>query len=429
MSVSNPTIYPAESADVKHFISGQQKRNDHFLHAAVRLNGKSDIDLLKRALTALFPAVPLLTCRFQADENRAEWISGEWTAEDMIRLVETEDREQALQDHLVIQLDEQAGPQARITVIREPGCDTIAFVFNHMICDGGGFRDFLYLLSRSYSYFETHPSADRLPFPLPDPEKRGMDQVFNGMSPQQVDEIRKAELHSYAQTEKDHLPLTGDAEKPFIIHHKVDRKQFQFIKSYARKQGATINDALFAVYICALSEVLPVETIVLDCPVNARAYLPKGYLPGICNLTSNYICAVPKLADPSFDEALKRVKQVMDREKVSLAPLKVYWELDEVYKKRPLAEAVQEFPKIYRIPINGMTNIGILDPDQLNYGDCQAVDAFISGSIKYAPYFQVAVTTFNGEITFSTNFHGTEQDHLWLEQFVDRMIHFFPSQE
>lgn len=428
MSVRNPTIYPAESADVKHFISGQQKRNDHFLHAAVRLNGMSDINLLKRALTALFPAVPLLTCQFQADDNHAEWIAGDWTAEDMIRFVETEDREQALQDNLVIKLNEQTGPQALITIIRESGCDTIAFVFNHMICDGGGFRDFLYLLSQSYSYFANHPSSDRLPYALPDPEKRGIDQIFNGMSKHQLDEIKKADLHSYVQTDKDHLPLTGDAAKPFIIHHKVDGKRFKFIKSYAREQGATINDALFAAYICALSEVLLVETIVLDCPVNARTYLPKNYIPGICNLTSNYICAIPKLTDPTFDEALKQVKQVMDQEKVSLAPLKVYWELDEVYKKRPLAEAVQEFPKIYRIPINGMTNIGILDPDQLSFGS-QAIDAFISGSIKYAPYFQIAVTTFNGEMTFSTNFHGTEKDHVWLDQFVDRMIHFFPVQE
>jgi NRPS condensation-like uncharacterized protein len=427
MNVSNPGAYPAESADVKHFISGQQKRNDHFLHAAVRLDGESDIDLLIKALTALFPAVPLLTCRFQTDRNKAEWIDAGWTAEDMIHLVKTDNREQTLQEHLVIKLDALKGPQAQITVIRESGKDTLAFVFNHMICDGGGFRDFLYLFSRSYTYFANHPAARELPYSLPDPGKRGINQIFDAMDSRQMEEIWHAARHSYAQTDKDHLPLTGDAHRPFIIHHKVDRNRFQWVKDYAKKRGATINDALFAAYVCALSEVLPVETVVLDCPVNARAYLPEGAVPGICNLTSNYICAVPRLEKPSFDEALRQVKLVMDKEKESLAPLNVYWELEEVYQKQPLEEAVKAFPKIYRIPINGMTNIGVLDPDQLNFGPCQAIDAFISGSIKYAPYFQVAVTTFNGEMTFSTNFHGTDRDHVWLDHFVDRMIGFFPS--
>lgn len=427
MNVSNPTLYPAESADVKHFISGQQKRNDHFLHAAVRLNGETDVALLKKSLTALFPAIPFLTCRFQADRNKAQWIAAGWTADDIVKLVETDNRERALENHLTIKLDELTGPQVRITVIRDSGCDTLTFVFNHMICDGGGFRDFLYLFSRSYNYFADHPAAGQLPFSLPDPEKRGMNQVFDAMNRQQMNEIQSAALHSYAQTDKDHLPLSGDAARPFIIHHKVDRNRFKWVKDYARQHGATINDALFAVYVCALSEVLPVETIVLDCPVNARAYLPEGTVPGICNLTSNYICAVPRLAEPNFDTALKQVKQVMDKEKVSLAPLKVYWELDDAYHRLPLEEAVKAFPKIYRIPVNGMTNIGIIDPGQLNFGRCFPVDAFISGSIKYAPYFQVAITTFNGEMTFSTNFHGTEKDHDWLDRFVDRMIGFLPE--
>lgn len=417
--------YPAESADIKHFISGEKKRNDHYLHAVIRFDRTVDVDLLRNAVQATFRAVPLLTCRFVESGEKAFWEEAGWTAREMVSLIESTDREKDVQAHLVIKPDEKAGPQLRITVVREKNADTLAFIMNHMICDGGGMKDYLYLLSQCYSVLAAgldHPMPD-----MPDPELRSINQVFSGMSREQKDRIRQAQLSPYVQSERDHLPLTGDEHHPFVITHQVPAEQFDSIKDYAKRRGATVNDALFAAYVCALSDALSTDLIVLDCPVNSRAYLPKDYRPGICNLTSNIICAVPSHAGESFDEALASVKKVMDRQKGSLEPFKVYWDLEEVYRTLPLPEAKKRFPKIYSIPFNGMTNIGIIDDRILSFKGLHVRDAFISGSIKYAPYFQIAVTTFRKAMTFSTNFHGTEADREWLDRFVKRMIGYFPK--
>ncbi|MFT8316828.1 MAG: condensation domain-containing protein [Sporolactobacillus sp.] len=420
-----PSIYTAESADIKHFISGMKQRNDHYLHAVIDFPGEIDPAQLKQALRATFRAMPLLTCRFVKTEDQAYWEEAGWTEADMVRLIASDDRAQDVQRQLVQKLDEQKGPQVGLSIIRVDQRDSLVIVLNHMICDGGGIRDYLYLLCECYNLIGRKGHPEQLQ--MPSPQRRSFNQIFDYLSDKQLQEVKAATVHHFQQTEADHLPLEGDSAHPFVIRHRISAERFEKIKAYAKAHGATINDALFAAYLCALSNVLQVKQIVLDCPVNVRAYLPQDYVPGFCNLTSNIICAIPSHAGETYEEALKSVKQVMDRQKDSLEPLKVYWDLEQAYQNLPLAEAIAAFPTIYKIPINGMTNIGILDPKKLTFGSLEPIDASISGSLKYAPYFQIAVTTFKKAMTFSTNFHGTEKDYLFLDQLVQKMIASFPD--
>lgn len=425
MAAASKRTYPAESADIKHYISGQKKRNDHYLHAVIQFDRPIQFELLKKAVQATAKAVPLLSCRFVETEEEAYWQEAGWKPQDMVYLINTDDREKTLYENLIVKLDEKKGPQLRLAVVRDTQGDSLAIVMNHMVCDGGGIKDYLYLLSRCYT--SLHDNSDDDLQKLLFPGRRSINQVFDAMTDSQLEKIKNAELHQHLQSGKDRLPLTGDENRPFIITHKISSNQFDTIKNYTKQRGATINDALFSAYVCALSRTLETSRIVLDCPVNIRTFLPKDVQPGICNLTSNIVCAVPATAGESFDKALQSVKEVMDTQKGSLEPLKVYWDLEQTYQTLPLQEAKKHFPKIYSIPFNGMTNIGILDDRQLRFGDAQPIDAYISGSIKYTPYFQVAVTTFRKEMTFSTNFHGTKEDYEWLDHFVNQMIGYLPD--
>ncbi|MBM7658197.1 hypothetical protein [Sporolactobacillus spathodeae] len=418
-------IYPAETADIKHFVSGINQRNDHYLHAIIEFDGFLNIASLKKALRSTFRALPMLTCRFVRSAEKAWWEEAGWTEDAMIDLIQTDNKEQTIQQQLICKPNELKGPQIHIGVVRTGENDSLAIVLNHMICDGGGIRDYLYLLATCYTTIEQQGDPSVIKMPLAD--HRSFQQVFEHLSAEQLKTIQETTVCHYPQTEKDHLPLQGDPSHPFVIRHRLAAERFDTIKKHAKQFNATINDALFAAYICAMADYLPVEKIILDCPVNARAYLPTDYQPGFCNLTSNIICAIPTHHGECYEEALTSVKKVMDEQKGSLSPLSVYWDLDQAYMTLPLNDAIKEFPKIYRIPINGMTNIGILDAEKLRFGSATPVNASISGSIKYAPYFQIAVTTFQKSMTFSTNFHGTENDFQFLDHLVTKMIGYFPE--
>ncbi|MCO7126999.1 condensation domain-containing protein [Sporolactobacillus shoreicorticis] len=420
-------IYSAESADIKHFVSGEKKKNDHYLHAVIHFDSIINENVLIQAVQATQVSLPLLSCRFVEKNDQAYWEEAGWKAQNMVYMDEADNRQSAIQKNLTIKLNEKVGPQLRIAVIRKDNQDSLAIVLNHMICDGGGFKDYLYLLSDCYSRIASGESSLETPHLL-DPTARSISQIFDAMDEQQLEQIKNARLTNYVQSEKDHLPLSGDENQPFIITHETSAAQFDSIKNDAKSKGATINDALFAAYVCALSNVVRADPIVLDCPVNLRTYLSPEARPGFCNLTSNITCVVPSHVGTTFDHALLSVKKVMDAEKSSLEPLRVYWDLEEAYQTHSLSEAKRIFPSIYSIPVNGMTNIGIIDENKLTFADHVVRDVSISGSIKYAPYFQIAVTTFRKKITFCTNFHGTEQDRKFLDEFVNRLIEFLPHQ-
>lgn len=69
-------------------------------------------------------------------------------------------------------------------------------------------------------------------------------------------------------------------------------------------------------------------------------------------------------------------------------------------------------------PPIALTNIGLIDKNQLVFDNVKIKNVYINGAIKYNPYFQVAVTTFNNEPTFSINFYGTEKDKEKVNNFL-----------
>jgi NRPS condensation-like uncharacterized protein len=65
-----------------------------------------------------------------------------------------------------------------------------------------------------------------------------------------------------------------------------------------------------------------------------------------------------------------------------------------------------------------MTNMGILDAAQMVFGDLLPQDAFMCGSIKYKPHFQLAISSYDGELTLSVNLLGNSHDRDCIHSFL-----------
>lgn len=46
----------------------------------------------------------------------------------------------------------------------------------------------------------------------------------------------------------------------------------------------------------------------------------------------------------------------------------------------------------------------------------------MTGSIKYSPYFQVAISTFDDQATLSVNLYGTQSDRNTISFFLDKLV-------
>ena len=68
-------------------------------------------------------------------------------------------------------------------------------------------------------------------------------------------------------------------------------------------------------------------------------------------------------------------------------------------------------------PLICMTNIGVLDAARLSFGDLRPTDAYLCGSIKYKPYFQLAMSSYQDELTLSVNLYGSASDRARILSF------------
>jgi NRPS condensation-like uncharacterized protein len=111
----------------------------------------------------------------------------------------------------------------------------------------------------------------------------------------------------------------------------------------------------------------------------------------------------------------------MDKKKGSNIGLNGFIKLDLMHRILGDRIANRMLMSILKNPLICMTNVGILDSAQIAFGDLRPRDAFLCGSIKYKPYFQLAISSYDGELTLSVNLLGCASDRNSILSFFDEI--------
>jgi NRPS condensation-like uncharacterized protein len=409
---NNVTRYKAEVFDIMQCIFSSF--NDHQLHCVINFNKHIDDICLKRAVDMSSRVFPLIKCRFVQKWRVAYWEECDFTSEDIVKIFETENPETEIEKLVVFKTDETIGPQIRINIARSQACDSICIIINHMLCDANGFKEYLYMLSSIYSHLikDVNYKSDFIM------GSRSAQQIFKQFSIFEKVKVlfSSAKLSKYDSGVE--FKFEGDTNNPFIAKHNISSDRFLSIKSYARKNNATINDVILTAYIRVLHKFLNCRGIPIPCAVDLRKYLPEKNGEIICNLVSNMICDIGRDLGDTFNETLSKVKLSMDAEKRSLSCLNGPLLLEIIFKLLPYKIAKRIVTEKFKNPPIHITNIGQIDKSKLVFDNLEIRNSYINGSIKYKPYFQVAVTTFDNEVTFSINFSGTENDKGKIDDFL-----------
>jgi NRPS condensation-like uncharacterized protein len=153
--------------------------------------------------------------------------------------------------------------------------------------------------------------------------------------------------------------------------------------------------------------------------VDMRRYIERtGELKSMANLTSTTSTQLKYRTNENFEETLYRVKSIMDRNKGANLGLNAFIKLNFIYRRLGDRIANCIARTALRNPFIGMTNIGILDAAQMSFGDLRPQDAFMCGSIKYRPHFQLAMSYYDGELTLSINLEGSAGDRDSIRSFL-----------
>ena len=306
-----------------------------------------------------------------------------------------------------------------VRLVRANNKDTLCIVMNHMVCDGAAFKEYLYLLASLYRGPDSGGNILRY-----GNGSRDFRQIYRHMN--LLDRVRA--FFMLGDYRKDHIffPLSENEDEavPFILRHTLSRIKFQALRSYAKKLGATINDVVFASYYRALHETLNLkegESITIPCMVDLRRYLSGGKADGLCNLTSSIACNIGADIGSNLEETVLLVSAEMKRRKERYPGLAGLSTLQVLFGLLPFSKLKARMKISFPNPLIGITNIGVIDSERLVFGDVPVNDAFVTGSIKYKPYFQLAFTTFNETITLSIAQYGSEKDRKTIGRFLNTL--------
>ncbi|MDR3645833.1 MAG: hypothetical protein P4M02_12255, partial [Clostridia bacterium] len=292
--------------------------------------------------------------------------------------------------------------------------DTLCAMINHMVCDGTGFKEYLYLLAGLYTQCagNTDYSTELACGP------RDARQLFSRFS--LTERLRIFFSDSGLSAQKDLMPyaLQGDKANPFFVTLPVSREELTGAHTFAKAHGATLNDLFLTAYMRALSRVTGTGAVIIPCPVDLRKYLPQQHKHGICNLTGNLICSVKIAESEPFEQTLLNLSRQMKRQKASTDCLKPVMTLELACRLLPFRLLRRAFFKAFTIPVVSYTNLGIVDSEQLRFGDTGIDEVCLTGAVKYVPYFQIALSSFNGGSTLSCNLYGTRKDRADIAHFL-----------
>jgi NRPS condensation-like uncharacterized protein len=410
--------YTAEAFDQMQLLWDIKRFNDHQLRCVLRFECALDAETLRRAVVASIEAFPILGTRYIGG-TRPHWASLD--RRDYDRAFVVAQNEVDFEKILVSKVDEAIGPQVNVCLLNSRPF-SIALKLNHMVCDAADFKTYLYLLCGLYAGV-LPDGGDR---PAACTEDRSVRRILKrfGLGTRLKSVLLQSNENNHSGGIR--FPLNGSGPtQPFVLIRKIGRERAAALKDCGKRKGATLNDVVLTVFYRCLFRRLAVRAgtqLRVPVMVDMRRYLAKSeHLSSLTNLTSTVSTHLDYRPENCFDDTLGSVKTIMDRRKRSNLGLNGFVKLDRTYRILGDRIANRLLRSVLKHPLISMTNMGILDSGRLWFGDRRPCDAFLCGSIKYKPYFQLALSSYDGELTLSANLVGSNDDRDRILSFFDEM--------
>ncbi len=412
------TKYKAEIFDCLQFLYNTTGFNDHQLHCVIKFESKVNARIMEKAVASLTKTVPVLTRVYRHNNGHSYW---EATDElDLSELFRVVDNIEEFEAFTYSKTYEEAGPQIKVCLLQAE-TDSLSIVMNHMVTDGMGIKQCAYLLSEIYSNLVKNPGFK--PENIIDGD-RDFRKVLSHIP--LLDKIKILFLNNKDNNQRvDYaFPMSGDENiAPFILTHELIPERYSSILSYCKKHAVTVNDVMLTAYFRVLSKMLGINGKALNIPImiDMRRYLKEKDFRTLTNLASTVIITATVEAQEDFSATLARVCAEMKNKKNNYLGINPYIKLDTLFRLCKGNLAYKILKRSLKNPNICMTNIGVLDSAKLHFEGSHISNAYVCGSIKYRPHFQMAVSSFNDRMTLSVNLYGSLQDRNRISEFFKLM--------
>lgn len=364
------------------------------IYCHMEFEGSLDVSCLQSAIAHSCQYVPEVLYTY--DFTRGRFVDKGFTVDDTIRHAS---------DLPQWELDKK--PQLQIAVNSEE--KKLIVGMSHILTDGKGFLQYLYLLSFLYNGNKPVSSLKNC---------RDISSVLKNIRIGRPTE--QTRRHRYVTVPP--LRENSRGEWYYCLSSRILPKDFSALYCKSKKQNVTLNDVFLTAYARVISRLHGLQTVVLPCPADLRKFSPMVNKLSVANMTGIYRKIVVEInPQHSFRETLLQVHIEMELQKSRYRCYVGICPLNFAFHKIPRPVLTRVIKCSYRLFPVSFTNFGKIDHIKLSFKDCIIKGCYITGTYRLPPDFQLSISTFQNVCTLNCTLIGQDKDGITGQHILDEV--------
>lgn len=397
---------------------------DRMVHAKLTYEGSFDMDVLKNVVLFMVEKAPVLHSSFNTTVIEPYWKEENYTIDDIVSYEKVEDADKVADEWLLGVIPYDNNVQIKIAVFEDDKHSVLVLRNNHMCMDGGDLKYFLATLCENYTnlkagnYSALHMKSG----------SRSYDQVYSKLEGEDLKHAKNLYKNISKTEDKVAFPwsesVPEDTNK--IIKRVINEEDFDKLRALAKKMGITVNDAIMAAVFRSLYEMCGLkdtDSLTVSCAIDLRKHIVEGGLQGgLTNHTAWMAVRTMSKGESIQDTIVNVIRSTKGFKRDKFMGLYSLPLLKLAYTIFPQDIAEFAIKAGYTNPLIAVSNMGLLNDQKLTFDGMKLVDGFISGAVKYKPFFLMSVTTLLGRVTLSTAIRGNQKDVDIANRYFDLVL-------
>lgn len=397
---------------------------DRMVHAKLKYKGSFDMSVLKNVVLFMIEKAPVLHSSFNTTVIEPYWKKEGYVIDDIVSYQKVQNADEQADEWLlgVIQYDNNV--QIKIAVFEDDNASVLALRVNHMCMDGGDLKYFLAALCENYCNLK---SGNYAALKMKD-GSRSYDQVYSKLDGDDLKSAKNLYKNISKSEDKVYFPWSEsvDADKNQIVKRTIDEQTFATLKAVSKKMGITLNDAIMVAVFRSLYELCGLkddDSLTVSCAIDLRKHIVEGGLQGgLTNHTAWMAVRTLSKGASVQDTVVNVIRSTKGFKRDKFMGLYSLPLLKLAYTILPHDIAEMAIKIGYDNPLIAVSNIGLLDEKKLSFDGLELVDGFMSGAVKYKPFFLMSITTLLNRITLSTAIRGNQKDIDVANRYFDLVL-------
>ena len=376
-----------------------------------------DAEILRKVFLCLFEKAPIFHSKFWDNHIVPCWVVSDYHIDEVFEVVETDDIDRDVYDFSVQSVDVKSNVQMKIRLFVNGDKSALAFRWNHMVVDGGGFRQLMKDITDNYHRFRKG-QTDKLTFRT---GTRRYDRVYEDMEHGKQAKLKFKKTFAKDKHKLQYTPKSQE-DKIFINKRTLPNEVLKNMLAAGKECGGTLNDVFVSAYLRAAYRLLDCdknESLTISCAMDLRRYIKDIDSIGYTNHTNFMPCAVSKMSGDIRDtirELAQNTKAIKADEFNGLHGLPL---LNIGYSTMIYLQAELVVKACYYNADFQVSNLGSIGGEQFMFDGYDVKDGFMVGSAKWKPTTAVSLYTTDGKLNYIQPLKGNDKDKALSDKLFD----------